>query len=110
MAAAYLFQNYNCIWFLKYLFPTDGDTVSYHRLLAKDFIACNTCRSNQPLRKIQGIAKINFDCFTIKKIKSSKNFPQNHATPELFFKSKNFPQNHATPELFFKNCSRDEIA
>ena len=34
-------------------------------MLAKDFTLCIIYRSNRPLWKIQGIASINFDCFTI---------------------------------------------
>ena len=62
-------------WLVKCLFGINEQTTSNLNYLkvSKNLLCCVYCL-NQPLWKVQGIAKINFHCFTIDKSNQVKLF------------------------------------
>ena len=78
MAVVYLFFNCNSVLAYKISFQVDRDN------RYKDFNLCSIYRSNQPLWKDTALHKL-IPIIENWRIKSSKNYPQNHAVLGLCF-------------------------
>lgn len=78
MAVVYLFFNCNRVLAYKISFQVDRDN------RYKDFNLCSIYRSNQPLWKDTALHKL-IPIIENWRIKSSKNYPQNHAVLGLCF-------------------------